>query len=161
MTGSPQELELATQVQGVLWKDLTGVQAVLGSDPAATTRRYDALLDQHPLWSRAQVAKAATKSNVNKATRLGGAAGGLALLPGWGTSLSLAAVAASSVKMLAHCVDSIDTVARSHGFDLDFGPWRRLTPLLEARRFAAARSSDPACSAGLRRQPRASEGKHA
>jgi hypothetical protein len=113
-----QELELVTRLQSVLYQNIGRVRDILGSSPDAVIRRYDSLAEKNPLWSRGQLIQTMTKVSSRGATRLGGAAGGLAFLPGWGTALAFGLVASSSPKMLRYSVDAIDAVAWGNGFDL-------------------------------------------
>jgi len=81
-------------------------------------QRYVELEQKKPLLSRPQLVKQLIAKPANRSARLGGAAGGIGFIPGIGTGLSVAAVAASTLKLLAFCIESIDLVAHSHHFDM-------------------------------------------
>lgn len=113
-----QELELAGQVQRAVTRNITDFQRILSISADAHVKRYTALQAKKPAWSREQLIKSLIAKPANRSARLGGAAGGVAFLPGVGTGLSVAGVGASTLKLLESCLETIDLVAISHGFDL-------------------------------------------
>jgi hypothetical protein len=113
-----QELELVNQLQGVIRRNLTGFRVVLTESADAAAQRYASMAGKKPSWSRSQLVKTLVARPANKAARSGAAAGGLAFIPGVFTGASAIAVATSSLKLLAHCVETSDLVASSHNFNL-------------------------------------------
>jgi hypothetical protein len=114
-----QEIEIASQVQQLVQRNITDFRQVLRKPAGPTVARYSKLQASKPGWSREQIVKSLVKKPANRSARYGGAAGGVAFLPGVGTGLSVAGVAASTLKLLDSCVEAIDVVALSHEFDLE------------------------------------------
>jgi hypothetical protein len=104
-------------VQQVIQRNIIDFRQVLKESPEGTLNRYAKLETSKPSWRRERIVKSLIAKPANRVARLGGAAGGVAFLPGIGTGLSVAAVAASTLRVLEASVEAIDVIARSHEID--------------------------------------------
>src|SRR5687768_14773021 len=105
----PGELELREAAQHLVSRNLPDLQRILRQPAEPTVARYGRLQAERPRWSREQLVKTLIRRPANQSARRGGAAGGVAFLPGIGTGLSIAAVVGSTAKTLQYSIECIDT----------------------------------------------------